>query len=177
MPSKDTCWAGAKKVRIWQELRAHTSRYRRRRGCETSVNSCAVAGSDKKLTGIRLVDQTGADARKVGSYLSLFNSANRCGTERPCALAALVSFSTPLDQRHGYAAIFRGIASIRNGKGHCRRCCFHPQTHLWSMGGLLQSNAVTRFVPSTFLRWTTNVSKLSRLCALLHVKGAGLTDA
>ena len=50
----------------------------------------------KRFTGIRLVDQTGANARKFGSYLSFFNSADRRGTERPRALAALVSFSIPL---------------------------------------------------------------------------------
>ena len=46
-------------------------------GGETTVNSCPVAGSDQRLTGIRLGHQTGADAKNVGRYLTLSESSCR----------------------------------------------------------------------------------------------------
>ena len=85
-----------KRVQVWQELGAHTSRCRGQTGAKTIPSGYTVAGSDRGLPGSRLVDKTSADSRSIGSYLGLSERAKARGTERLHALAAFMELPTPL---------------------------------------------------------------------------------
>ena len=54
--------------------------------------SCTVVGSDRRLTGIRLVDQTSTDAGRVGSCNRLSGDVITRATERLHVLATLSVF-------------------------------------------------------------------------------------
>ena len=94
-----------------------------RKRCETIASSCTVAGIDGGITEIRLVDRTSADARSIGSYLSLSEIVNTRGKEHPHALAALVNLLNLWLNVKGGGGSYSSAFPPSEGsvKGHYRR--------------------------------------------------------